>query len=157
MKITFIVPAYNEEKRIGLCLDSVIKNLRGRFAEIIVIDNASDDRTAAIAMQRQDVKVIREMRRGLCFARECGRIAATGDYIAYIDADSQLPDGWMDIVEREFFDHPDTVCLSGPPVYFDALPLQNLLLRALWWSVAPLIYRIVGYMMFGAHELVPIV
>ena len=65
IQITLIIPAYNEEKYIGACLDSVIENSRGRFIEIIVIDNASTDRTAEIAQQRPGVRIVREHQKGI--------------------------------------------------------------------------------------------
>jgi glycosyltransferase involved in cell wall biosynthesis len=154
MRISCIIPAFNEEKLIGACLDSIIRNSRGRFCEIIVIDNASHDRTSEIAQARRGVKVIREERKGLSFARECGRAAANGDFIAYIDADSRMPEGWIDNLDLAFRQHREAVCISGPPTYFDVTFLQKLFLRILWWTAAPLTYRLVGYMVYGAHFVV---
>ncbi len=154
MRISCIIPAFNEERLIGGCIDSIIRNSHGRVVEIIVIDNASSDRTADVARQKPGVKVVREEQKGLGYARERGRRASVGDFLAYIDADSRMPEGWMSTVEQEFRDHPDAVCLSGPPIYFDATPLQSLLLQVLWWALAPLAYRAVGYMVYGAHFVV---
>jgi glycosyltransferase involved in cell wall biosynthesis len=151
MEISFIIPAHNEEINIGPCLDSVIKNTRGHYTEIIVIDNASSDHTAEVAKKKYGVRVIEEKRKGLGHAREAGRLAAVGDYLAYIDADCRLPEGWIDTAEREFRIHSDAVCLSGPPLYFDTSVFQTMLLHSLWWTTAPVAYRMIGYMVYGAN------
>ena len=51
MKLSFVIPAYNEEAYIGKCLGSIERELRGaRYdAEVIVVNNASTDRTKTIA------------------------------------------------------------------------------------------------------------
>ena len=49
MKISIVVPAYNEERYLGDCLESIIANRTDDFYEIIVIDNASTDGTTAVA------------------------------------------------------------------------------------------------------------
>ena len=62
-KISLIIPAYNEEKYIGSCLDHAIKNSGGKFSEIIVVDNVSTDSTKSLAERRPGVRVIREERK----------------------------------------------------------------------------------------------
>jgi glycosyltransferase involved in cell wall biosynthesis len=151
MKISLVIPAYNEEKNLGDCLDSVLKNAQGKFLEIIVVDNASTDRTAEIALKREGVRVVHEPNKGLTFARECGRRAASGDLIAYTDADTRMPKGWVDMAEKVFRDNPNVVSLSGPPRYFDATAWQKFILGFFWRISAPLAYRITGYMVYGAH------
>ena len=154
MKISLLIPAYNEEKGIGACLHSVIEHSRGRFFEIIVIDNASTDRTVQIARTHYGIRVIHEPRKGLGFARERGRVEARGDLLAYIDADCRLPMTWIDKVDSCFAAQPNVVSLSGPAIYFDATWDQKLILSALWRMSAPLMYRLVGYMVYGAHFVV---
>jgi glycosyltransferase involved in cell wall biosynthesis len=151
MSISLVIPAYNEEKQIGECLDAVLKNAPGKFFEIIVVDNASTDKTKEVALQRKGVRVVYEPNKGLTHARECGRLASSGDLIAYIDADTRMPVGWVDKVEKVFRTSPDVVALSGPSHFFDSTAWQNFVLIFLWWLTAPLAYRITGYMIYGAH------
>ena len=54
--ISLIIPFFNEEKYIGTCLEYVIKNSNGRFLEIIVVDNASTDKTSEIEVLKEMVK-----------------------------------------------------------------------------------------------------
>jgi glycosyltransferase involved in cell wall biosynthesis len=154
IQISLIIPAHNEEKYIGACLDSVIENSRGRFIEVIVIDNASTDGTTEIAQKRPGVQIIREHRKGITHARERGRLEGTGEFLAYIDADCRLPKIWLDVVDQLFTEQPDAVSLSGAAIYFDASAWQRLVLGTFWRISAPLIYYLVGYMVYGAHFVV---
>jgi GT2 family glycosyltransferase len=110
MRISLVIPAYNEEAYLGGCLDSVIAS-GALFHEIIVIDNASTDRTAAVAAARPGVRVVLSSR-------------------------------------------ADVVGLSGPARYWDARPWQRAFLAVLWRVSAPLAYRLVGYMIYGASFVV---
>lgn len=150
MQISLVIPAHNEEAYLGGCLDSVLAHARGRFHEIIVVDNASTDRTADVARQRPGVRVVHEPAKGLTKARQRGFLESTGEYVAYIDADTRMPSGWVEIVERAFEQNPRAVALSGPGKYWDASLRQKMVLDAVWWLTAPISYRITGYMIYGA-------
>ena len=154
MKISLVIPAYNEEAYLGGCLDSVLENAGGRLHEIVVVDNASTDRTAAVAASRPGVRVVHEPQRGSSAARHRGYLEATGDYIAFLDADTRMPPGWLDFVEEAFTAHPDAVSLSGPGKYWDATLPQRWVLNAIWWTCGPPSYRLVGYLLYGAHFVV---
>src|ERR1035437_1050948 len=109
-KISLIIPAYNEEKYIGECLDYVFKNSDNKFFEIIVIDNKSTDKTGEIARKYKNVKVIYEERKGLTRARQRGFEEAQGDILAYIDADTHMPKGWAQMIISEFEKNNNIVC-----------------------------------------------
>jgi glycosyltransferase involved in cell wall biosynthesis len=154
MQVSLIIPAYNEEAYIGGCLDSVFEHARGEFFEIVVVDNASSDKTAEIARSFPGVRVVFEPMRGLPAARERGRLETSGKYLAYIDADTRLHKDWFSLAKKTFSARPDAVSLSGPAEYWDATPLQKFLLQLSWWATTPLMYRIVGFMIYGAHFIV---
>lgn len=122
MKISLIIPAYNEEKYIGACLESVAKNGAGLF-EVIVINNASTDNTKQIAEsfvpKIPNLRVIDELKKGLPFARNRGLSESHGEIVAYIDADAHMPAGWIKEIERQFGNNPKLVCLSGPYRFYD--------------------------------------
>jgi glycosyltransferase involved in cell wall biosynthesis len=71
MKLSFAIPAYNEEANIGACLTSILQELESKSwdVEIIVINNASTDRTAEIARSFPNIRVIDEPMKGLVRAR----------------------------------------------------------------------------------------
>jgi glycosyltransferase involved in cell wall biosynthesis len=92
MKISIVVPAYNEEKLIGETLHQ-IDGARSAFAalgwtsELIVCDNNSTDRTADVARDA-GAQVVFEPVNQIARARNTGARAATGDWLIFVDADS---------------------------------------------------------------------
>ena len=122
MKISFVVPAYNEEAWLGDCLRSIITEVErsGAEAEIIVVNNASSDRTRQVALTFPNVVVVDESRKGLVFARSAGFAASTGDLIVHLDADSRLTPGWINAALRELGRDSALVAVTGPCHYFDA-------------------------------------
>jgi glycosyltransferase involved in cell wall biosynthesis len=150
-KISLVIPAYNEEKYIGACLEHALKNGGKNLFEIIVIDNASTDQTKLVAEKYPGVKVIRENTKGLTYARQRGLLEARGDILAYIDADTRMPEGWAKIVLEEFGKNLDLACLSGPYKYYD-LPLwEQFLVKIYWYILAYPLYLIFGYMAIGGN------
>src|SRR5207247_7283180 len=121
MKLSFIIPAYNEEKYLGKCLDSILLEIeRSKVnAEVIAVNNASTDHTRDIAAAYSSIKIVDEPRKGLSQARQSGYEASTGDVIANVDADSILPAGWIETVVSRFSKSQKLVALSGPQVFYD--------------------------------------
>jgi glycosyltransferase involved in cell wall biosynthesis len=154
VRLTLVIPAYNEEAYLGDCLQSVVAHRGDAIAEVIVIDNGSTDRTAEIAAGFPGVRVVREARRGLTQARQRGLEEAHTDLVGYMDADTRMPAGWAEAALRVFSQRPDVVALSGPPDYWDGTALQRAVLAVSWRLVVPLTYRIVGYVLYGAHFVV---
>jgi len=85
VKCSLIIPAYNEAGRIGRVLDVVLAS--GLFAEIVVVDDGSRDRTAAES-QRDGVQVVlHPQNRGKARAMESGLASTQHPVVAYVDAD----------------------------------------------------------------------
>jgi glycosyltransferase involved in cell wall biosynthesis len=87
--ISFIIPAHNEEAWVGRCV-SAIRNAAeslGEPHEIIVVDDASTDATAAIARQ-QGAQVIRVEHRQIAATRNAGARQARGEVLFFVDADT---------------------------------------------------------------------
>ena len=127
MKISFVIPAYNEECLLPLCLQSIERELARTpcEAEVIVVDNASTDQTGAIARRHSSVRVVEEPVKGLVQARKSGFIASSGELVANIDADTELTPGWIETVLKEFERDPLLVALSGPYKYRDLSPFVS--------------------------------
>lgn len=85
-KITVIIPCLNEEQGIEL----VLKRMPSFVDEVIVVDNASTDRTSDIA-RSLGAKVIREEVRGYGRSYKRGFAGATGDLIITLDGDHSYP------------------------------------------------------------------
>ena len=92
MKISIVIPAFNEERLLGESL-AQIKSAAGAFTsrgwevELIVCDNNSTDRTAEIA-RAAGATVVFEPVNQIARARNSGAAAATGDWLVFVDADS---------------------------------------------------------------------
>jgi glycosyltransferase involved in cell wall biosynthesis len=93
-KLSIVIPAYNEEAYLRRALRSI-----GRQSvapdEVIVVDNNSTDRTAAIARSFKFVKLINEPIQGIAPTRDRGFNEATSELIGRIDADTELPRDWV--------------------------------------------------------------
>lgn len=148
MRLSFVVPAYNEEAYLPACLESIVGQTRelGDAVEIIVVNNASTDRTRAVALAAPGVRVVDEPRKGLTFARQAGFAASTGDLIANVDSDARLTPGWVARVMREFGKNPRLMSLSGPLVYYDMSSTQQLAVQAFYW-LAILLYGMNRYVL----------
>jgi glycosyltransferase involved in cell wall biosynthesis len=88
--ISFVVPAYNEEKCLPATLESIHAAARplGVDYEIVVADDASTDATAAFA-ELGCARVIRVERRQIAGTRNAGARVARGDRLVFIDADTR--------------------------------------------------------------------
>ena len=152
MKLSVVIPAYNEEKYIGACLEELITTAGKDIFEIIVVDNASTDHTAQVAKKFKGVKVVRENQKGLTKARQAGLMAAKGDLIAYIDADTHVKNGWFARVKKEFEKNPRLVCLSAPYNLYDVSKWKRVLVWSWWNLLAYPTYRLLmQYMVLGAN------
>ncbi len=128
MTISIVIPAYNEERYLGACLESVLAEIAhaGVEAEVIVVNNASTDKTKEVAQRYVGVRVVDESRKGLVWARKAGWDATQSDFVANIDADARMPKGWLTEVVHVFERDARLVALSGPYVYYDLSWSQNL-------------------------------
>lgn len=121
--ISVVVPAYNEEKDIGKCLES-LKNqnfLLGDY-EIIVVNNASTDKTGEIA-KKMGVKVVFEPKKGVSFALKKGFETARADFVAAAEADTVVPKDWLFNIYKAFKKDKDVVLVGSRTVYRPLFPL----------------------------------
>ncbi len=120
MNISIVIPAYNEELYLERCLSSVGKYRTDDILEVIVVDNCSTDRTAKIAKQFPFATVVTETQKGNSYARQKGLVSASGELVAFLDADSGISKDWVQKAINEFSRNKNTVALSGPCVFYDA-------------------------------------
>jgi len=144
MKLSFVIPAHNEEKYIGQCLDSIFRELKNApyDVEVIVVNNASTDGTREVAQKYPGVIVIDEPAKGLVRARRAGFLGATGDLIANVDADTMLTPKWVDKVFREFEKDKKLVALSGPFIYYDLPKRIDFVVRKIFYPIGFIIYLV---------------
>ena len=103
MKISFVLPVYNQQATIRDCLHSLL-NQTYKNTELIVIDDGSTDETKDIIEfmlkgKRNTIKIFENKRRGAAIRRNEGNIIASGDIIAVCDCDQYYKDRADVIIE----------------------------------------------------------
>lgn len=146
MKVSIIIPAYNEEQYIEDTLRSVLKQ-NYLDVEIIVVDNNSTDRTKEKVREFPGVRLVEEKKRGVQYARERGRQEACGEIIANLDADCLPHPNWVENAIYHF-DHPSVVAVSGPYDYYDGTHLFRVASSVIQEIGFNLLHRI-AYHSFG--------
>jgi glycosyltransferase involved in cell wall biosynthesis len=93
--VSIVIPVWNAEATLAQCLESVLVDDGPEPVEVIAVDNGSRDGSAAILERfASRIRVVSEPRPGAAAARNRGIDAATGQWIAFIDADCVAWPGW---------------------------------------------------------------
>lgn len=103
MRASVVIPAYNAEKTIAKCLES-LQGQSSRDFEIIVVDDGSKDRTAEIAKGFSRARVFREKNAGPAVARNNGAKKALGEIIVFTDSDCVADKNWLKEMLEPFKD-----------------------------------------------------
>ena len=152
-QLSIIVPAWNEADE----LPATLAHLRracdqiGVHAEVIVVDNASTDDTAALAREG-GAQVVVEPRRGIARARNAGATAAGADLLMFIDADTRPPAQLIDAAYRAMT--TGRLCGGGALVAFDQ-PLDSLAYRQgarAWNAISRRLRLAAGCFVFCTRE-----
>ncbi|MEL7226626.1 MAG: glycosyltransferase family A protein, partial [Cyanobacteria bacterium J06576_12] len=115
--ISAIICTHNREQYLGAAIDSLLSQTLDNY-EVIVVDNASTDGTAAVAKARlgdSRVRYIHEPTLGLSTARNCGAAAAKGEIVAYLDDDAEASEGWLAALVK-VFEANEKVAIAGGKV-----------------------------------------
>jgi glycosyltransferase involved in cell wall biosynthesis len=120
--ISVIVCCFNSEPRLGATIAHLVsqKTNKNLAWELIIIDNASTDNTAAIAQQlwnthssNAEFRIIEEQKKGLSNARLCGVKNAKYEYLIFCDDDNWLTDSYLQTVFNTFETHPNVGICGG--------------------------------------------
>jgi len=101
--ISIVIPAYNEEKLIGACLDALTQQKTTKKFEVILVDNNSTDKTVIIAEKyknKLDLKIVLQKVKGRGPARQRGFQEAKGKIIFSTDADTIVPPCWIERLSK---------------------------------------------------------
>lgn len=153
--LSVIIPAYNEERHLAACLDSLAAQTVLPL-EVIVVDNNSTDKTVKIARSYPFVRVVKEKHQGIVYARDAGFNAARGTIIGRIDSDSVLPPTWVEYIHDFYAQSANhNVALTGGGMFYNT-PLP----RVSRWVLDLLAFRVnrvvLGHhFLFGSNMAVP--
>lgn len=107
-KVSVILPVYQVEKYLGICIESVI-NQNYQNLEILLIDDGSTDKSGEIcdeyAVRDKRIRVIHKENEGVSIARNVGIANATGEWICFADSD--------DILEKDYVDYLLSMALGN--------------------------------------------
>lgn len=110
MRISIVIPAYNEEKYLGETLGSIVAALAEiKGGEIVVVDNESTDSTRAIA-ERSGATIVTEAVHNISSVRNAGAVTATGEVLVFVDADTQVQPGLFEQITACMLDND---CVGG--------------------------------------------
>ncbi|MDP9176686.1 MAG: glycosyltransferase [Gemmatimonadota bacterium] len=112
-RVSIIVPVYNGQRTIEECVESIFaQSIPGIDIQLLLIDNASSDRTSTILDRYRDrATILHEATRGPAAARNRGLKNATGDIIAFTDADCVVHRDWLSRLIEPLRD--DAVGIAG--------------------------------------------
>lgn len=114
-EVAVVIPTYNREKTIRRCIDSVLTQTYP-VCEIIVVDDGSQDNTVRILEDeyKDSVTVIKQSHKGAQAARNAGIVAATSEYIAFLDSDDEWLSRKIELQMKAMESNPDAVvCGNG--------------------------------------------
>ena len=112
--VSVVVCAYNAADTLDDCLTS-LEALTYPNTEVIVVNDGSRDATATIARRHPDVRVIDLLNGGLSAARNAGLAAASGEIVAFTDADCRVDPDWLTYLVQPML-ASDVVGAGGPSV-----------------------------------------
>jgi len=117
IRVSVVVPAFNEEARIERCLES-IKAQTLKPYEIILGDGSSTDKTRQIA-KKYVTKITIQKKRSASTQRQGAAAAAKGSIIAFIDSDTVADRNWLKKTVEKFESDPAVVGVYGSVQFFD--------------------------------------
>jgi glycosyltransferase involved in cell wall biosynthesis len=110
--VSIIVPTFNGERRIGACLHALSRQRTVREFEVLVVDDGSNDGTAAVVKRFSGARLIRQAKAGPAAARNRGAREARGSILLFTDDDCIPAPNWMDAMLAPFCD-PEVVGVKG--------------------------------------------
>ncbi|CAN5398104.1 glycosyltransferase family A protein [soil metagenome] len=117
-KVSVIIPAYNADPYLAEAVESILSQRGGEF-EVLIVDDGSTDRTAAIAGAfGPPVRLLQQPHLGMAAARNHGVRESTGEFIAFLDADDRWAEGKVDMQLAALEADPALQHVFGMQSYF---------------------------------------
>lgn len=125
-KISVVIPAYNEEKGVGMVVDEIQKTLKGKYDfEVIVVDDGSTDQTLERARKSGANVLKHDSNKGKVAAIRTGIANSTGDLIVLTDADYTYPAKYIPEFIKALNGGADLVLGSRIEKGIDSIPVFN--------------------------------
>lgn len=112
-KVSVIIPTFNSAHLVGQAIKSVLEQTYSDF-ELIVVDDGSKDKTGEVLASFGDrIRVITQENKGVAVARNVGIENATGEYIAFLDADDVWLPSKLDLQVKLLQQNPEVSIIYG--------------------------------------------
>lgn len=132
--ISAIIPAYNSERTIKRCIESLMQHTDS-IIEIIIIDDGSTDDTASIIkpyLKRfPNIIYNRQSNRGVASARNRGIQLATGEFVLFIDSDDYIESNYISTLQDKAMKDDLDVCISVREDVYEKIPKRELIASCL--------------------------
>ncbi|WP_197319483.1 glycosyltransferase [Saccharomonospora sp. NB11] len=118
--VSVVIPVYGNWAYTRRCLASIEANLPATPFEVIVVDDASPDGSADLVAQCPGVRLVRaERNRGFVHSCNLGAQHAGGEFVLFLNNDTEVHDGWLDALVTVFDTHRDIGLVGSKLVYPD--------------------------------------
>lgn len=155
MKVSIIIPVYNEEKYIENALKSLV-NQEEKASEVILVDNNCTDNTVKIAKKykkKLPLKIIKEKKQGIAYSRNAGFNIAKGDILVKFDSDSFLPKNWIKQAKNIFKNNKNIVAYSNHFYLYDSHIFKKSLLPSILYQFLFKIFANYGVLLGPAFAI----
>lgn len=126
MKVSVILPVYNQEKYVAESIESVLAQTFPDFEIIVINDGSNDDSQGVIEKYQGKIRIFRQENRGLATTLNRGLAEATGEYIAFIDGDDLWSKDKLEIQTGILDNNPDIDMTFGEMEQFLSPDLEHL-------------------------------
>jgi len=141
--VSVVVPTYNRGPQLRQLLQALLQQDAGGVRyDILVVDNASTDDTAAVvreviaAVPDRDIRYLHEPRRGVSYARNMGITHASAPIIAFLDDDGIPGARWVRGIKQAFDEYPEADCIGGRLLPRWAAPPPSWITSSHWGAIA---------------------
>lgn len=113
-KLSIIICAYNAEKYIEDCINSIINQINN-YCELIIINDGSNDKTEryleklTLNISHNNIRIVNKENSGLSDSRNLGMSISNADYITFLDADDVVVDDFINIILDKINGNPDII------------------------------------------------
>jgi glycosyltransferase involved in cell wall biosynthesis len=142
MRISVIVPTYNEGSTVSRCLESIKKQTFKDY-ELVVVDGHSKDNTVEVA-KRYTNRIVFDKGKGTPAARNVAVEQVKSEIVVFIDGDTMIPENYLEVVDKSF--KKGVVGVGGP-----LLPEEGSFAdKIIFFIAADMLRRL--FSLFGSHH-----
>ena len=118
--VSIIIPVYGQIDYTIRCLASIAENPPKAAFEVIIVDDCSPDNSTDVLSRIKGIHLLNnEQNQGFIRSCNAGAAAAQGEYLYFLNNDTEVTTGWMDELLRTFHEFPDTGLAGSKLIYPD--------------------------------------